>query len=216
MLSDKLVVAVKQTYNLVPEAVDFHLLNSWNYQEYRYREPEPIILMGKGSRDPETPGARPDLLFDIPEVDKRDYSERITLAKHRCFDDFLFSKTLDRPWGPGIVYELGIYLAVHLGVSELVAFGWDLGELDSTVMKHFFDVGDVPWIQRVRELVGRILGDRLHNKPRIDPGEVKMIADSTRDMYYWLKAKGVDLKIVSDRSLIDSCVPRISTSELWR
>ncbi|EIX7200284.1 hypothetical protein MK455_001725, partial [Campylobacter jejuni] len=33
-LRDKLVFSIKQTFNIAPEIVDFHLLNPWNYTLY--------------------------------------------------------------------------------------------------------------------------------------------------------------------------------------
>ncbi len=204
-LADKLVVAVKQTYNLAADITDFHLLNSWNYQVYNYHQPEPIILTERGPRDPETVGMKYDLLFHVQDsgiMEKR-------LAVTRRFDDYLFDKNPNRPWGPGIMYELGIYLAVHLGVSELITFGWDLGKLNSPTMPHYFDVEGAP-TEIPAGLSRKAQEQKLYNKPLIHPEEVEVIKDSTKDMYYWLREKGIDLKIVSDRSLIDSCVPRLN------
>ena len=76
-------------------------------------------------------------------------------------------------------------------------------------MQHFFDVSAGP-IRRVRSTWAKLRGAHLRNKPRIRPGEVKVIADSTREVYYWLKEKGVDLKVASDRSLVDRCIPRVT------
>ncbi|MCK5058970.1 MAG: hypothetical protein KAT34_20150 [Candidatus Aminicenantes bacterium] len=196
LLSDKLVVSVKQTYNEAAEIADFHLLNSWNYQPYDYKEPAPIVLFERADDDPPTPGTRPDLLFRIP--DPRNFSKR--LATTLAFDDWLFSKGLERPWGPGVVYELGIYLFVHLGVKEIIAMGWDLGELNVPVMTHYFK----------EEAPGSRKPDGILNKPRIRPFEVQDIAESTRALYYWFRSKGIYLYIVSDRSLIDPVVPRVS------
>lgn len=215
-LADKLVLSVKHAYDLAPEIADFHLLNSWNYKPYAYRDPKPIVLLERNEKDPACPGAEPDLLFNIPDphtMEKR-------LAVTRQFDDYLFTRTLDRPWGPGIVYEMGLYLAIHLGVAELTVFGWDLGEINSPVMEHFFD-REPAWKRRLRQylintghrgLARRLLKEpdqETMNKPRIRPGEVEVIADSTKACYGWLKGKGVELNIVSDRSLVDPCVPRI-------
>ncbi len=195
-LADKLVIAVKQTYDLAPEIVDFQLLNSWNFQPYDYLEPRPIVLMERADDDPPTPGLQADMLFRIP--DPRNFSQR--LATTLRFEDWLFTKTLDRPWGPGVVYELGIYLMVHLGVSEIVTMGWDLGELNSPTMEHFFP----------EEAPESPKSDDILNKPRIRTFEVGDIADSTRALYYWLRGRGIHLSVISDRSLVDPVVPRIT------
>ena len=196
LLSDKLIISVKQTYDEAKGMVDFHLLNSWNYQPYEYTEPRPVVLAERADDDPPTPGMEADLFFRIP--DPRDFANR--LATTYAFDKWLFTRQVDRPWGPGVVYELGIYLFVHLGVKEVITLGWDLGELNIPLMKHFFkeEAPDSP------------KADGLLNKPRIRPFEVQDIAESTRALYYWLRSKGIYLYIVSARSLVDPVAPRIS------
>jgi hypothetical protein len=179
--------------------MDFHLLNSWNYAPYEYVQPDPIVLLERADDDPPTPDARPDLFFRIP--DPRNFKER--LATSLEFEKWLFTRILGRPWGPGIIYELGIYLLVHLGVSNIVTLGWDLGELNTTVMEHFFH----------EESPDSNKSDGIMNIPRIRPFEVSDIAESTRALYYWLRSRGIRLFIVSDRSLVDPVAPRISASD---
>jgi hypothetical protein len=215
-LKDKLVISVKQTYELAPEIMDYHVLNSWNYQPYQYADPQPIVFQERNGRDPDTPNSRPDLLFDIPEpsnLEKR-------LATTWRWDDFRFDRELARPWGPGVMYELAIYMWSHLGIREVTVMGWDLGELESKKMDHFFDQ-EKGWRSRIREglekrgmkkLAQSILAppdQAVQNKPRIRPFEVKDIADSTKSLYEWLESNGIALRIVSDRSLVDACVPRV-------
>lgn len=229
-LKDSLVISVKQTYNLVPGLVDFHLLNAWNYQLYKYKKPKPIVLMEKAEHEPDTPGIQYDLLFNIVGV-KRGIPREIRLQNRLCtkknFDEYLFEKTLDRPWGPGIVYELGFYLAVHIGASEIITLGWDIGEIGSREMPHFFDKNNPQSLTTPRDLLSRKKGiasivnnlmvklkffinkdQRLYNQPGFYEGEVLDIANSTKDVYYWLQSKGIKLQVISDRSLADNCIPR--------
>lgn len=217
LLSNKLVFAVKHAYDKVPGIADYHVLNSWNYKEYDYIDPKPIVFLEKNVRDPKTPGCEPDLLFDIPDpsnLEKR-------LATTYRWDDFRFDRELGRPWGPGVMYELVIYMWVHFGIKETIVLGWDLGELNSPKMDHFFDQ-EAPWKCLGKDIMTR-LGMKgvarkwfppsdasTCNKPKIRPFEVQDIAQSTSSLFYWLKDNGIDLKIVSDRSLIDACVPRIT------
>ncbi len=195
-LRDKLVIAVKQAYNRVPGYADFHLLNPWNYQSYEYAEPAPIVAAARAPGDPDTPGMKPDLLFSVP--DPRNYAKRLATTWH--FDRWLLSESHDRPWGPGVVYELGFYLLVHIGVSHIVTLGWDLGERNSPVMEHFFEEAEF----------GNDAADGILNKPHVRSFEVDDIASSTRALYYWLRSKGISLDVVSDRSLVDGAVPRVS------
>jgi len=257
ILADNLAVAAKQAYDLAPEVMDFHLLNPYNYKKYEYPKQKPIILMERREHDLPTPGLIYDLIFTIP-AEAMD-PEKI-LARTKNFEHYLFAKTLERPWGQGIVYELGIYLAVHLGVSELIMIGWDIGDAGSTGGRHYYDASNVDyskssspkkeakpvsklalesywWLKKkgidlksVSELMPRGLMDRIlgiartkrryydirtkktvtvYNDPGLGEGEVELIVDSTKELYYWLKQKGVALKIVSDSSLADQCIPRI-------
>lgn len=201
-LRDKLVVSVKQTHDLAPTICDFHILNSWNYTRYAYEGEGPIVVAERALGDPRTPGMRPDLRFRIPRP--RDFSER--LATSGKFGDWTFDRSLDRPWGPGVMYELVFPLLVHAGVREIVTLGWDLGELDSPTMPHFF----------AEEPPDSGKSDGILNKPRIRDFEVDDIARSTKPLYEWLQSLGIDLYVISDRSLVDSAVPRLDSVDAAR
>lgn len=229
-LKDELVISVKQTYDTVGDIADFHLLNSWNYKKYDYAEPRPILLAEKHPVDPETPFLLPDLLFplinagsDLPLEEK--LQKRLCVAQN--FEDYLFEKTINRPLGPGIVYELGFYLAVHLGVSKIIIVGWDIGIPDSQIMPHFYKEGEhlmlnklpanllrkgkLVTLQPGGKSIVRDLEDsdlKLINTPGFYDDEVEKIAASTSAIYKWLLSKGIELEIVSDRSLASDEIPR--------
>lgn len=226
-LSDKLVFSVKQTFNIAPEIVDFHLLNPWNYILYNYkRNNNTIIASTKVDNDPETPGLKSDMIFNVVGVGSKvssEYAYPNRLAIKRNYDDYLFSKTLDRPWGPGIVYELAIYLALHLGVNKIVILGWDIGELNSNKMSHFYDTKSPQILENKKNLLSgdsklsyfSILVNKMfkkinvYNEPGFVKDDVKIVADSTESLFYWLKEKQVDLEIVSTRSLASEVIPRV-------
>lgn len=232
LLCDKLVIAVKQTYNVVGTATDFHLLNAWNYQRFDYEDPAPIILFERHVSHPETPGLREDLLFqcgnvgaDIPRDEK--LSKRLCVTRN--FEDFTFDKNTERPWGPGIMYELGFYLAVHIGVKRIVAVGWDIGDPTSCYMPHFYKEAETQKLERnSRKLVFNnqvyapdetgnysivddvLRPDAIYNIPGYYEDEVVQIAASTDALYDWLQGRGIALEIVSDRSIASPRIPRVS------
>lgn len=262
ILDHNLAIAVKQAYDLAPHVMDFHLLNPWNYKIYEYPEPKPITVTLQSKYFFTPLNLVYDLDFSNPldssKPEPLDHSKpQASLALNRNFDDYLFTKRLDRPWGPGIVYELGIYLAIHLGVSELIVVGWDIGEPTTNTHRHFYDKAQVSGIKekpstsslkrlfslvkkrRIALVVGRkllplglrnrlfyiysttyyfdnstgeatkVFNTPIYNTPLLYNEEIELIADSTEELYYWLRNKGIDLKIVSDRSLVHPCVPRI-------
>jgi hypothetical protein len=116
-LCDKLVLSVKQAFSLLSGETDFHILHHSNAQRYDYSGSHAIVL-------DENEGcgfSQPDLL--LPKLPSDLYA---SISLLRNFDDFLLERTPVRPCGPGILYEIGLYLAVHLGLRRLVIVGWDL------------------------------------------------------------------------------------------
>ena len=71
------------------------------------------------------------------------------------FDDFDLATNVDRPCGPGIMYETVIFMAAHLGVKKIIAVGWDLSQTNPkkpNEYEHFYKnekmliKGDIlPW-----------------------------------------------------------------------
>ncbi len=229
-LEDKLTIAVKQTYQLVDGVVDYHLLNAFNYQRYQYiTKFDPVVMMLK-TNNPlwSVPGCKSDLEF---VVRKRDSSHAKSLAFTKQYDDYLLEEGDQyRPFGPGIMHELGIFLPVLLGVKRVFVLGWDLGAPKTDKIERFYEKTSFFSMQRER-LMSKSLG--LYNKiyirlenafrllmfllgreviiniPGVAKGEAGFIADSTLEMYEWLERKGVELYVVSDRSMLHESIPRV-------
>ncbi|WP_431283410.1 hypothetical protein ACQW02_00975 [Humitalea sp. 24SJ18S-53] len=213
LLAGKLVVALKQALDYVPTQGDFLVLNSWNFRSYEFARARPVVIRESGRNDPPV-FLDGDIALDIPRPSSRDDQ----LALSRKFDDYMFSKTLNRPWGPGVLYEIGFYLAEHMGVSKVVTLGWDVGVRNSPQMPHFYDTTSpevVRFIRQSREIedIGernRFLHDRgvVYNRPRIIPEEVDDCASVSADWQQWLNGKGIDLRLVSHQSLAADTIPR--------
>lgn len=116
-LADKLVFAVKQAFTFLNEESDFHILHHSNAQRYDYSGCSAIVL----DEDEGCGFSQPDVLF--PKLPSNLYA---SVSLHRNFDDYLLEQTPIRPCGPGILYEIGLYLGIHLGLRRLVIVGWDL------------------------------------------------------------------------------------------
>jgi hypothetical protein len=82
-LTDKLVMSVKQTYDLGPNVCDFHILNSWNYSPYTYEDPRPIVISERAPKDPATPGMDADLLFRPKK--RRDTEAKLQISQGGVF-----------------------------------------------------------------------------------------------------------------------------------
>lgn len=111
------VACVKQSITRAPRC-DFHLLNRIKLDAYEYGANHPVTI------GYEQGGCRPpcDIVcgFSTPS-----YRPEDSVTSRGDFDAWTFEKTHVRPYGPGIVNELGFYLAVHLGVREVVTVGYD-------------------------------------------------------------------------------------------
>jgi glycosyltransferase involved in cell wall biosynthesis len=197
-LGDKLVFAVKQSYNYCPEIVDFHFFNCSNLPmpkdgvHYNYSKND-VISVGSSNYplgvrwDKKQPI---DLFMKIPI--------RTTIKSFLCdeknFDDYLLENSPDRPCGPGIMYESVIHTAVHLGVSKIVVLGWDLGgnPRNPTEYEHFYDRTEA-----------------LYNPGDILKDEVEKTRVGIKDMNKWLASKEIDLVIASNISRISLTIPRV-------
>lgn len=225
--SGKLVIAVKQTYNIIPEAVDFHIINPYNYEPYHFlNDPVRIRVEIEGSKL-KTPQYDPDLTF---KIDKKTAGVReVSLASTLNYENYTLENTILRPWGPGIMHELVIYLPILLGCKHVYILGWDLGSPNSEVIDRFYRKNG--FLQSVKKLivtkVSRGFYNRyimvtnifrnllsklgfkvLLNEPSISEDEAIFIAKSTAKLYQFFKDHELDVKIISSTSMVDDTFPR--------
>ena len=84
------------------------------------------------------------------------------------------------------MYETVFFFAMHLGVKSINVIGWDLGTkaiTDREQYNHFYS----------------------HSTQFFNPGyimdwEVETTAKASKELYYWMKEKNVDLNVISDCS----------------
>lgn len=212
-LDGKFVISVKQAYDYVPEA-HIHILNTWNAKRYDYPEDRPLVLYEKAAYDPPVYFSY-DHAFVIESAS--DISRQLALTHD--FDAYAFDKQLLRPWGPGILYELGFFLAAHMKPAKITMFGWDIGAKLSPTMPHFYDptadqlTPELVAALRIRNIAER--SKRLHdlgvtyNRPRIVPEEVADCADVTKAWFDWFKSNGSEMQIYSAYSLAHDAIPRM-------
>ena len=201
-LDGKLVLAVKQAYNRVPDLVDFHFFNCANIpaprgypivEHYQYEENEPIIVASSNYplHTRWSKHQKHDLFFKVPirtEIDDQ------FICKTKSFDDYDLSNNIERPCGPGIMYETVIYMAAHLGVKKIIAIGWDLSQTnpkDPSEYQHFYKREDM-----------FIKGDIL-------PWEVTATCDASEALYKWLQKRNIELEIASNKSSLYEKIPRV-------
>lgn len=197
LLKDKPVFAIKQAYNYFPEVTDYHFFNCSNLpveennkkitQHYSYEAHRPVTIASSNYEI----GARwsyiqkNDIFFKIP-IRTEINNEFVTVTKK--FEDFLIDKNLTRPCGPGIMYETVFYMAVHLGFKEIICIGWDLRQEDANEnnYEHFYKNDK-----------------KLINKGDVLDWEIKTTRDASKELYYWLKEKNINIKVASSSAVYE-------------
>ena len=188
---DKLTLPIKQSWNMLREVADFHLLNFCNFAEYNWSGNKSIITWAIFEQ------FHPEMIFQnnlecdimIPIYRNNGRMEE-TIAEAGDFESMLIQKSFARPWGPGCMYELAIPLAVYSGCKKIVTVGWDIGDLDKTeenksmFQEHFYGGEDT---------VEFGVTQTSHR-------EITSVANSTKGIFYFLKDLGIDWEMSSDRN----------------
>ena len=192
-LKGKLVFAIKQAYDYVPEVVDFHFFNANNFQVYKYEKSKPVVVTNSAESELACAhsiwSAQQDYdIFTFIENDK-DFTKSI--CKSLNFEAWTFENTMLRPWGPGMMTELVIYFALHLGVKNIHTIGWDLEAEGETASHHFYNNKDL-----------------IRPADLMKTEETKLNIAMTEHLYKWLQSKGVGLYIANDNSYVHKSIPR--------
>lgn len=217
-LKDKLVFSIKQSYEILREVTDFHILNFTNFKPYDWANNNSIVTWAIFEQFHPEMIAKNDLTCDLmipiyrnnPQTgggvgpDKMSFS----VAERGDFDLLKLDHSevgFNQPWAPGIMYEICIPLALYLGCKKIVTIGWDIGDIKS------FENGPGDDTQRVFQ--DHFYGDEhnkiVYAKTSMGPREITSVAKSTKGMYYWLKEQGVEWEIVSDRNPGYKGIPRV-------
>lgn len=191
--ANKLVIAVKQAYNLLGDVTDFHIYNYINFpKDYKYLDPEPIKIELNNTRKIVSTNSHIRLPIDFAAaVSPNRY--QYSIAKVQNFGKFLMDKTPVRPFGPGIMLEMGFYLAHHLGSREIVTIGFDCSDPE----RHFYGKNEVD-------------PERLKVLQR----EMQFVANGIGPFANWLEALGTKIKIVSDINPAPEWIERIRIEDI--
>lgn len=222
-LSDKLVLSIKQAYQLLPDVTDFHILHHSHIQRYRYGSLAPIVV----NEDEGHSFVQADLL--LPKEPSDLYS---SISLTRKFAEYRLADNPVRPCGPGILYEIGLYLALHLGVTSVVIVGWDLysnreqldGLLNGAISQSHFYENDS---RRYDELAARDHattdiserlrlfkdGDVVNRVGTIPIDDIVLTASGSRLFAEWLASQGMHVFTTTDSPNVSRWIPRIDLFE---
>ena len=207
-LEDKLVISIKQSFNILKEIVDFHVLNFTNFQPYDYSNTNNMVIWEEFEQyHPEMilkNNLKCELMLPVIGNRESDIVKRIneSQAGKLSFDDYTLDKTMNRMYGPGIMYETVIHLALYLGVKKIVTLGWDIGDISKFKGDKYEDV----WQDHFYEDTS----DKMAYAPTpMNFHEVNTVVNSTEYLNKWLLSKGVELNIISDRNPAHKSIQRI-------
>ena len=198
-LKDKLVLGIKQAYNKVSGIADFHLLNTYNLSPYSWNDDSIVYWsLSKSYADGQLQkivnlNAPIDLY--IPVVNPPYIDRTQTTQATENFDDFyMMENQTEVMWGCGMMYEIGIPLALLLGCTEIVAVGWDLGNPNKKYT-HFDD-------------------DKVTRDCFPQDGELEETIKSTIALQKWFENKNINFRILSNQSHINQNFERIQLKDI--
>ena len=201
-LKGNLTLSVKQAYTKYKKVSDFHFINDCNlpgqgYPGYFYNlKKGPIVIASSGY--PEEYAKTRFALnqhWDIfcKVIDPQVYPGKNygRLCENFEFERGLFTNMLDRPCGPSITLETVIYTAVHLGIKNIYAIGWDSG---AKVGEHFY-----------KEKTSLTSNRNF---------EYELVQEGSGPLYEWLQNKNINLYLISEVSALSEQIPRTTLESI--
>lgn len=216
-LKGKPVIALKQSYNYVKEVATIHGMSAYGYQPYEYYSNETLVhwqltamnMQYEINRIHNEWKHQADIMvpcYSTPWVPMQK-----TTAFSRDFNNWLAYGEGKAIWGPGIMYETGIPLALHLGAKEIVTIGWDIGDLSKFKKEAGYKLGDDDWRKEHAE---GLYAEGVHAGAGPDYIELKETIDCTKEMYDWFLENRIKVRILSDINPADSRFERIQLDDL--
>jgi hypothetical protein len=228
-------IAVKQAIDVTADETDFHCWNPFNVTRFSRGSEDTIRCFVDEPTGRIIQWNRADIRF--PQVPGQGDLGR-SVAHSGDFASFRLDRSVVRPFGPGIMYELVLHLAVHLGFREIITIGWDVASpsgqnihfYDAPPDREFFEAGRasatvgnvrhprVPEGVRRAVRAGRTYARHrrglVYNRTTPLPGESDLVGQSTKDVVEWLTSERVSLRSVTESTYLDPRIERLSPTDL--
>jgi hypothetical protein len=190
--NNKIVICVKEAIIEYEDIADYFLYNGCRERPY-YITKNIIKIYSASKNQPKTPC---DIF--LKENISEFQPEKQILCKQN-FDDYNFKNNKLRPWGPGIMYESGFYLALYMGIKNVYTIGWDLIDTTNTYkITHFFDDDN-----------SNKYKESGHWNNRNWLGEMEMVNRNIPYMYEYFKSQNMLIHVVGEQSFVNRDIPRI-------
>lgn len=192
---DRVVIAIKQAYGIMPELVDFHVFNCNTFTSFEKNKNTVTIACSSDTESNIRRAAWGNHKVDIFLRNKSGVPIEETLAYKGNYDDWEYEKTIDRPAGPAIIHEVVVNMLSLFEVSKVYFFGWDLAspeDVKNNKYTHFYRDLSIP----------------LKKVGYANPKSFDLLIKTSYNLYEWFGEKGISMEIVSDISLLDDRIPR--------
>jgi hypothetical protein len=233
-----ILIAVKQAHEYLNGVEIFHLINQFNLSKYKYLKPTYTISSLILDEVDRQIFSNVDLFLPHDnELFSSNYEARLNkrVAVTLDFDKYLLTNTVERPWGPGIVLELAIYLAIHLGTKNIFLVGYDLASPTAQIDRFtkFYELKQnkiSTKVVRLKERLAKNISDITgisENRIRyelnlpynsitstIESDENELLINSSKELYLWLNNLGIRLDICSQKSYVSELIPRITIDKM--
>ena len=196
-LENNLVLCIKQSYEKVGLLCDSMILNLCNYQNYDWDNFQCPVIWAAFEDDHRDiflkKKVKQDFIIDV--YDNRDNNGKFdkTIAKRLEWERLLEFSESKACWGPGLMYEVAIPYALHLGVNNIVLVAWDIGIQNNNKEcfqnDHFY-------------------ANTVEIPTAISNEEISLVSDSSGDLRRWLLKQNVNISIVSNQSSGHHSIPR--------
>ena len=186
----KLVVCLKQSYNLARGWCDIHHNSFVNFQDYNYIG-NPIRVLQwwfpQHKRDNEQAFIDSDIILKIRPHDPSISVLSASLNNEQFNKMYLLNRDSGSiRVGPGMIYETGFSFLRYIGVKKITTFGWDLSVGKTDKSWHFYSGEDDD-------------NNTVTYKSGVF-GEVPHALRAIPKISNFLKTSGITVDIVSDTS----------------
>ena len=227
----KVVIAVKQAYYFLPDIVDLHVINDNNYEVYSYKNAKKnlkVILLKSPSIISFTPKCDPFIRF---EIRRENCIWEKSIVSNKNFEEYEINEdSLDRPWGPGIMYEICIYFPVLFSSRKVIFVSWDLGSSNTNIINrynenqgflknlHNYLICKFPYlynkfyikIENILRILLFIFGIKVKvGLPAVTKNEAIKISESSEFLSLYYFNKNIEHFVFSDQSLLHENFKRL-------
>lgn len=191
----KIVICIKEAIIEYKNICDYFIANDTRHRKYEFHEKTIKIFQKKPNKNIEF--NKYDIILN---EDSANFSKDKMLLKKKNFDEYSIDKNLNRPWGPGILYETVFFLVNYMGINNVYTIGWDLIDIKKEVIiKHYFD--------NIMQKDDKYK-DSLTWGNRNYLNEMTLVQNNIPHLYDYFKQNNTNIIVVGKMSFVNDKIPR--------